>query len=214
MLKRYKSIIVKPVNGMGGKGIVKLNYDNLMLTMEKDNEAKQEISLNSLVESLASSHSYIIQKWIDIRDKDNHVFDIRALVQKNAAHKWELTGMAVRRGQAFSITSNLKGGGAVFEVSPFLTKTFGAERAKHLTKQLSRIALYIPSYLEKIYNKQLFELGIDLAVDRHGQVWIIEVNNKPGKTIFQQLNDPILDEKSKRLPVLYAHSLLKRKTGR
>ena len=42
--------------------------------------------------------------------------------------------------------------------------------------------------LERSYGR-LCELALDLAVDRSGDVWLIEINPKPGRNIFLQIQD-------------------------
>jgi glutathione synthase/RimK-type ligase-like ATP-grasp enzyme len=210
MVIKYGAVMIKPVHGMGGKGIIRLSKEKEGYRLEEDNQPIRYFFHNEIIEALnglQKSKGYIVQKWIDIRDQDGCVFDIRILMQKNALAQWNLTGMGVRQGAKEKITSNLKGGGHAFEVYPFLEEQFGKDQAEALTVELENIAHHVPSCLEHASQKSLIELGLDLAIDRNGHIWIIEVNNKPDKTIFQKISNIEAAENSIRIPIQYAMNI-------
>jgi hypothetical protein len=210
MVKKYGAIMIKPVYGMGGKGIIRLSKEIVGYRLEEDNKPVRYFFHREIIDALhelQNGKRYIVQKWIDIRDQDGCVYDIRVLMQKNANSEWNLTGMGVRQGEKEKITSNLKGGGHAFEVYSFLEQQFGKHRAEALTVELENIARHIPPCLERSSQKSLIELGLDLAIDRKGHIWIIEVNNKPDKTIFQQISNTEAAENSIRIPIQYAMTI-------
>ncbi len=47
--------------------------------------------------------------------------------------------------------------------------------------KLRRAALEIASGIEKYVDGHFAELGVDLAIDRSGRIWLLEVNSKPSK---------------------------------
>jgi glutathione synthase/RimK-type ligase-like ATP-grasp enzyme len=211
MVKKYKAVMIKPIHGMGGKGIIRLSLDNKCFRLKEDNKPIYLYPYNEIVDVLREIQKkdrYIVQKWVDIRNQEGYVYDIRVLMQKNAEVQWELTGMGVRQGAKEKITSNLKGGGSAFEVFPFLQKQFGEEQAEALTTALKEISFHIPLCLERSSKKSLIELGLDLAVDKDGHIWIVEVNNKPDRTILKQISNVEAAENSVRLPIQYAISIV------
>jgi hypothetical protein len=115
--------------------------------------------------------------------------------------------MGVRCGQSGSITANLHGGGTAWEAAPFLKCEFGNEQAKEQMNTLIELSTKIPLALESAHGR-LAELGIDLGVDRNGRVWLLEVNSKPGRTLFTYLPNKAVQKSSKENPILYAAFLL------
>lgn len=210
MLRLYSSIILKPVQGMGGKNIIKITKteEGYLTQLGEKSVTLTREELISHISSIYKGKKILIQKWININDQENRVYDIRALMQKNGQGKWQLTGMGLRLGAKKQITSNLKSGGSALEVYPFLKQLFEEEQAQQLYKKTKALAHYSASFLDKKSGGRLIELGLDIAIDREGQIWIIEVNNKPGKTIFKQIPNDQANEQSIRLPLQYAKYLL------
>jgi glutathione synthase/RimK-type ligase-like ATP-grasp enzyme len=111
------------------------------------------------------------------------------LVQKNGKGEWEVTGCAGRIGAARSVTSNLHGGGRAIEMEKLLRQRFASDKTIEKIRQTAeKLAMDIVDQLELEYGR-LCELALDLAVDPDGHVWLIEINPKPGRNIFLQIND-------------------------
>jgi len=214
MLQKHSSVMIKPLNGKGGKGIFRLSLGENAYMLEQDEHilhlTQQE--LTHFLKERTKEQKYLIQKWIDIRDKQGSVYDIRALVQKNGEGKWQLSGLGVRRGPSrYKITSNLTNGGTAHPAFPFLKKQFGREKADSILHYMKKLSLYIPQYLEKATKRRLVELGLDIAVDQDGRVWILEVNIKPGRSLWRKIDNQEAIDRSIRAPVQYAWYLLKKK---
>lgn len=214
MLKKYQTIILKPVQGMGGKDIIKISSHDQRFLMQYEDQ-QQILTKDGLLGRLSriyKGRKVLIQKWIDIRDKQERVYDIRILMQKNNEGKWNLTGMGLRLGTDNKITSNLKSGGQALEAYPFLEEQYGEELAKKLYQDITSLSYHTATFLDNKAKKALVELGLDMAIDRDKQIWIIEVNNKPGKTIFKHIQNEVADKQSIRLPIQYAKHLLFKKS--
>ncbi|WP_127530121.1 YheC/YheD family endospore coat-associated protein [Paenibacillus kobensis] len=208
---KHGSVMLKPINGWGGRGIIRITESKdrryRVQTNGKPAADLSQAGLASYVKGILGQGRHVMQKWIDIRNKDGQVYDIRALMQKNGEGKWQLTGMAVREGKNGSITSNIKSGGNAHGVQEYLESQFNEEEGQALTSSIVEVAEYIPPYTEKSYRSRLFELGIDLAVDRSGKLWLIEINIKPGKSIMHRVYGRKAWEKCLRHPFEYARFL-------
>lgn len=212
-LKKHESVMLKPINGWGGRGIIRVTLHKEHFTVQRDGKENQQLPRSGLgryIRGVLGTGRHLMQKWIDIRGSKGSVFDIRALVQKNGSGQWQTTGMAVREGKRGKITSNIKSGGDAFDVSQYLTKEFGVEMGEKLTETVAEVANYIPSFLEKSYKSRLSELGIDLAVDTSGKLWLIEVNIKPGKMIMKRVYGQKAWEQSLHIGFQYARQLLEK----
>ncbi|MFE5318796.1 YheC/YheD family protein [Paenibacillus sp. NPDC056579] len=155
-----------------------------------------------------AKRDYLLQQYLQLHGSSGEAFDVRSLVQKDGNGRWQMTGMAVRKGQSGSLTSNLHGGGQVEPAFAYIEGQFGTEKAKIIREQLERLSMQIPEALEQCHGR-LAELGIDFGVDTDGQIWILEVNSKPGRAIFAHLNDDAARNKALANPVLYARYLIR-----
>lgn len=116
--------------------------------------------------------------------------------------------MAVRKGQDGSLTSNLHGGGTALPVGSFLAGQFSSKQADMILKELYSLSVLIPVVLESSHG-QLAELGIDFGIDTSGQLWILEVNSKPGRSALSRINEAASYIHAVTNPVHYARYLLK-----
>ncbi|WMT39569.1 YheC/YheD family protein [Paenibacillus sp. D2_2] len=150
---------------------------------------------------------FLLQPYLELSNTDGEPFDIRVLMQKNETGHWQQTGMAARVGRKQSVTSNLHGGGSAHKALPFLIREYGSDTGSKIAMLIQELAAEIPMALE-IHFGRLAELGIDFGVDREGNIWILEVNSKPGRTSFVQIGDMRSARKSIQNPMGYARYLL------
>nr|WP_282936950.1 YheC/YheD family protein [Paenibacillus sp. RC67] len=205
--------MLKPINGWGGKGIIRVTLDKNRFIVQQNGVPTKSLptsALGSFIRQVLKNGHHLMQKWIDIRNRSGHVYDIRALVQKNGEDQWQTTGTAVRQAKQGKITSNIKSGGSAHQVSNYLKREFDSEKGNALTSSVAEIAQYIPPFMEKSYHTRLSELRIDLAVDSSGRLWLLEVNIKPGRMIMRQVYGKKAWERSFRIPFQNARHLLKK----
>lgn len=216
-LDRSKSIFLKPLSGSQGKGTAIVERTSGGFRIEARDGMNRPVSLllHDLRElmlwlrSFTGKRGYLIQQYLELQSADGEAWDVRSLVQKNGRGIWELTGMAVRKGSPGSITSNIHGGGSAAEVLPFLERQFGRAQAAVIEERLRFLSGRIPPALEAS-NGRMAELGLDLGIDRNGRVWIIEVNTKPGRSVFERLHQEEAGCRAARNPMAYARHLLRR----
>jgi glutathione synthase/RimK-type ligase-like ATP-grasp enzyme len=209
-------IFLKPESGSQGCGTVKaqrLAADAYHISARDSRNCPLKHSFTSKeafthwLRDFIGNRKYLLQPYLALQDSRGEAWDIRALVQKNGQGLWELAGMAVRRGEAGSITSNIHGGGTALEADVFLAEQFGPQQAAEVSKKLQFLAARIPQALEA-GNGRMAELGLDLGVDREGKVWIIEVNTKPGRSVFRRLSMTEASRRAETNPMAYARHLL------
>lgn len=215
-LRRERELFLKPLRGCQGKGAIHLRRadDGTYAVRGRDErnapihaEFADAFSLVSWVRGHTGGRPYLAQPYLALHSAAGDPFDVRSLMQKNGRGLWQLTGLAVRKGQPGSATSNLHGGGTALEAKPFLTQQFGEERASRIIRTLTQLSAEIPPVLESFFGR-LAELGIDFGVDRGENVWILEVNSKPGRAAFSDLPNKKQRYESVYNPVLYARFLL------
>ncbi|UJF34714.1 YheC/YheD family endospore coat-associated protein [Paenibacillus hexagrammi] len=219
-LKKHKLIYVKPKNGTGGRGILRIeqighdlyllqgrSQQRTILTPYRSNEKQLMIKLNTM----KLTPDYVVQQGIPLTLKDGRVHDYRLLIQKNGSGEWEVTGCAGRIGPHRSITSNLHGGGSAVALNKLLTKRFSsAEKIEKIKEDLDSFAHKLAKFLEGKFGK-LCELGLDIAIDPKGEIWLLEVNPKPSREIFRRTGQTLAYQKAIIRPLEYALWVLKQK---
>jgi hypothetical protein len=213
--------ILKPNAGSHGKKVLRITrlesgrYEvsgrdalNRPLSATFDSLSQLIRWLNAFV----SCKRYLLQESLDLTTSSGRSFDVRSLVQKGGDGKWQMTGMAVRLGRPGSLTANIHGGGESRPLLPFLSEQYDEVTTGMIVSDLEKLSCLIPLQLEKQAGP-LMELGIDFGIDREGRVWILEVNSKPGRSIFTQLHDASRSKASVHNLISYAIYLLDRHLG-
>ncbi|MEW9698300.1 YheC/YheD family protein [Paenibacillus sp. SI8] len=218
-------VFLKPQGGSQGKGA--LHIRKMMTPDQEDSFLVKGRNIRNVpihrhfkqfetcwhwLSRLIGSRPYLMQEYLALQSAAGMAYDVRSLVQKNGKGLWEIAGMAVRIGKPGSVTSNLHGGGTAEDVASFLAREFGKLRSEELIATLTKLSGLIPPALEA-HHGRLAELGIDLGIDTFGRIWILEVNSKPGRSVFVRMRDEDARTKSLSNPIRYAGYLLHKKLG-
>ena len=222
MLKHNPVIYIKPANGTGGRGILrieKLKNSTGMFDIQGRRQDRRIIPprkvslsrLTSIVRQWCLGGRFLVQQGIPLRLPGGRFHDYRMLVQKNGQGKWEMTGMAGRIGAARSVTSNLHGGGHAVRAEVLLKQWLGSdEKADKVMRTAEKLGLEAAAYLENSFSA-LCELALDLAIDREGKIFVLEVNPKPAREVFARSGDSETYRKALVRPLEYAMWLYKNK---
>lgn len=221
LLKKFNTVYLKPINGTGGRGILRIDrQSNGSFLLQGRNHSRRivqpyQASRSRLSTALADwdkrGDRYIAQQGLNIKLPNGRIHDYRMLVQKNSSGVWEVTGCAGRIGPQRSITSNLHGGGEAAPMNSLLKQWIGsdAEIAK-IRDTAETLSIKIARHLEATYDA-LCELALDLAIDRRGHVWLLEVNPKPSREVFKQAGEKSVYRKAILRPIEYGLWLYRQK---
>ncbi|MGC5327921.1 YheC/YheD family protein [Brevibacillus sp. SYSU BS000544] len=207
MVDEYQSVMLKPIYGKEGKGIVRISHANGNYMLEKGLTKQSFRSVRKLsqqIETILGRRRFLVQRWIPILNQNGVVFDVRALVQKNKRGKWNVRGTAVREGVKGKITSNLMDGGYPFEVVPYLANMLGKKKSRKIYRKVKQLSLIVSERMESLYERRQSQLGIDWGIDLLGNIHLIEVNIKPGVLPFKQVFGIDTKQESIRWPIQYA----------
>jgi len=214
MLKKYPLIYVKPINGTGGRGIIRIEKkgSDYVAISGRDLNRKiiheQTVKLSQLANYLVKwklhQIKYIVQQGIMLVLPNGRVHDYRVLVQKNSHGEWEISGAAGRVGALYSVTANLHGGGSALPMDELLYHFINNKSTiAEIKSELSSMCVQLCTYLEDLAGS-LYELAVDIAIDKDGKIWIIEINPKPAREVFKQIGDKQTYVKAIRRPLEYA----------
>lgn len=215
MCSSYQSVFLKPVRGSLGKGILRISKEEgggyrLMSTTPMGTRKQSYPNLAKLFQSIApkmKTTRYQIQQGLHLMELGRRPVDFRALVQKNGTGKWAVTSIVARTAGNNHFVSNLARGGSLSTVREAIGKSSlpsGAKESAH--SMLPRAALAIARGVETYIPAHFGELGIDLALDQSGRIWLLEVNSKPSKNDNTPLNDQKIRPSVKQM-ILYCRYL-------
>ncbi|WP_409304521.1 YheC/YheD family protein [Peribacillus sp. SCS-155] len=210
-LHKHGRIMLKPEFGSGGMGIYLLSKDKNSVRIrmtKKDGGYERTLSNVDQIERwfsvLLSESPYICQQYLELSNRENRPYDVRLFLQKDERNIWTERGRGVRVGSKHAVTANLAAGAKAIPFQSLL-RSYPADIQKRIENSISVIKRTLPQELEKRF-RRLFELGIDIGIDRSGKVWILDINSKPGRKLIEQL----LQDKTHLLysaPLLYCKYL-------
>lgn len=222
MLEKHQFVYFKPTSGSLGIGIYRLTYHPRRGYFVRYRRNGQNVLLrfnswNSLWRMLRARHGsglnrYVAQQGIRLIEIDNCPIDFRFHMHKDGNNRWVVAGIGAKKAGRGSVTTHVKNGGTLMTPEQALDRVFG-NRARELLQKASDVAVKLSEAVERNYHHTLGELGLDLGIDRDGEVWMFEANAKPGRSIFKH---PALREQGRAsLQYILEHCLyLSRFRGR
>lgn len=187
-LENNNSVVFKALAGNRGENIyfITKKGNRYSLLDQKKQQVLNQSAFNEWLQRtiLSKKGSYIIQRYIHTRTKNDEPYHIRAHVQKDIEGKWQLTHIYPRVGSKKSNLSNISTEGRVEDLLTFLENEYG-ERGKTHEEAILKLSMDLAWHLDKLHGLALDELGIDLAIDENGRYWMHEANNGP-QTAFHE----------------------------
>src|SRR5699024_6870581 len=183
-LDEHKIIVLKPINGSFGNNIYICEKQDVNHYKLKFRNTEKNLTLNefkSFYEANIEINRYIIQKYIDSTTAQGNPFDCRICVEKDGNGEWVLAKKFIRIGIGQKAVSNISKGGGVSATEPFLKFNFG-DKWHEVENKLVDVSLTLPKKMEKLRNYTLMTLGIDVGIDKLGNVYVFEVNSSPGNS--------------------------------
>lgn len=214
MLRTHSLLYLKPINGTGGRGILRIEREKngMLLVQGRDQKRRivQPVRMNAdrlsgyLADWNLKDIKYIVQQGLQLKLASGRVHDYRLLVQKDGTGEWTVTGCAGRIGAYGSITANLHGGGKAVKMEKLLQVWIRDEdKISRIKEEVERFGIGVAQYLELCYDA-LCELAVDIAIDRSGRIWMIEVNPKPAREVFIRAGEEDVYHKAIVKPLEYA----------
>lgn len=212
MLSKHNTIYVKPSMGTQGNNVIrvdKIRRKGYTATFVRRGKriTMAARSATGLVQDMRFKRGriYLAQQGIDLVKFGSRIADIRVLTQRDINGKWLVTGAAARIGQAGSPVSNIHQGGGALSLPAFFEKAFPSTdiSKESLLDETYTLAINISEALDAGIG-DIAELGIDIGIDKNARLWLIEVNPRPGRTVFKLIGNKVLQLRSIIRPVEYA----------
>lgn len=191
MLSRHSTVFLKPILGSLGKGIIRMRRNsNETYTCQFANSTGAPLqrtypNFSRLMEGISGrikSTRFLVQQGLQLISVSRAPVDFRALVQRDGTGVWSITSIVARIAGNQNFVSNLARGGRLSTVNAALAESdLPASLRQAVAEKLRKSALEIAKGVESQIEAHFAELGIDLAVDVRGGVYLLEINSKPSK---------------------------------
>lgn len=181
MTNRYSTLYIKPDYGSQGKGIYKVASvpeGFKIKSTRSQEESFQEVEQVYQYIRKNSSSKLIIQQAIDLETINDRTYDLRTMIQRKPHGKWTITGTFGKIGKENKIVNNyFQGGKIIMPGKLFSQLNLTSEQTAARLNQLSRASYQVARSLSS-RRSGMYEMGIDFAYDKQGQLWILEVNTR------------------------------------
>lgn len=180
MLGHYGTVVIKPVRGGGGMGVMKISRAGgryRCTYMFRTLSFASFASLAAHVNRSRRGRAYLIQKGIPLATVSGRPIDYRVKYVK-ANGVWMFRAMVGRLARKGLFVTNLCRGGLQMTAAQGIRRSLSSRAVaakKHEMRQLTKTATAL---LESRF-PGLGQLGYDYGIDRNGHIWILEVNTRP-----------------------------------
>lgn len=199
---RFPKVILKPACGSRGKGIlvieriIKNSQEKFLLTdyRHKKITRKQSLvspkTLQSILETLSifEPKKYICQRFINLATIKGSPFDIRVLMQKDADQKWHCSGIECRVAHPNKEITNLAAGGSAMSLEEAVNFMEPPVKINKLYTAINHACTEYCFWMDWQKKQHYAEFGIDVGIDKGGNIWLIEANFRPGYKGFKILD--------------------------
>lgn len=180
MLGTYGKVVIKPVVGGGGHGVIKVFRNGGSYGFTYMSRTRVYGSFASMVHALRRvklKRNYIIQQCITLARIGDRPIDYRVKVVKNGP-AWEFRSMVGRLARPGLFVTNLCRGGTMLSCRHGLRRSLPRVHSSSKRDEMRRLTLTCVELLEQRF-PGIGELGFDYALDQSGRIWILEVNTRP-----------------------------------
>lgn len=205
-LAKYKAVYIKPNGAHRGEGIIKVWEASEGYAFVKEQGKPQVVSspdaLYLAIRQSSPKVKYVIQKAIDLAEVQGRPYDFRVMMMRSPTGRWQYVGMLARIAQQDCVITNAKRGhGNVAYAETALKQSFKGKDVEKLKNEMIELSHKICRRLEQY--KRYWKVGIDLAFDKSGKLWMIEANTWPGVTAFAKLEDKSTYRKIRAMEAAY-----------
>lgn len=188
-LAKHGLAFIKPLHGNRGYGVFRLEKKdggNVFISthsLPPLDICRKDDDLAGKMGKYIKGEKYLMQQGISSRQAGQNLFDLRVLVQKDIGGNWGVSAFACRVAyEDYFNTGIFKG---IYEGGAFLGQLYGKKSGK-LVKKINNLAVAAATVLDD-HIGMMGELSVDFVLDQNKKPWLIEVNGKPDKGIYRQI---------------------------
>ncbi|WP_229696012.1 YheC/YheD family endospore coat-associated protein [Paenibacillus albidus] len=210
LLKEHQLLYIKPTYGVRGNSVYRI---------ERKEQGDTHISLHTLaplaicrkyeglrekLTAILKPGDYIVQQGIRTLQLNQCYFDIRVLVQKDISGSWTISAITSR--VAYEQYFNTSMCESVHDSIELFERLLTPKKLSKTLQTLHKASLMAAQVADS-HMGSLGELSVDFVLDEQLRLWIIELNGKPQKDIYYDIETFINREIIHTRPLEYAYYL-------
>ena len=159
-------------------------------------------ALYNKLKRFANGRSYVLQKGIQLATTNGKPFDIRVMVQKTDKGTWKSTAIFTKIGSKGKVATNYNQGGKIGYLSQTLSGAgYDLPMIKRIEAELKQLGVRVATNFDHQMDG-FRELGLDVALDSAGKLWILEVNTRPQFYPLKNMKDKTMYRRIDRKSVV------------
>lgn len=214
MTGKHNTVFAKGCRGNNGREVIKIVKENedflfSFVTFNKliSSKVSSLIELEKRLFNILGKNKFILQQGINVIKANGNAADVRALLQKDINNKWNITNIAIRIAAQHMPVTSTNTGSSVYRFEEGLQKCGLNER--EIIRINDDCRHFLGLFLKALESEfgPFGEIGIDLAIDENDQLWFIECNANPAKTVAMLSGSDEEKQLTFLNPLLYAKYL-------
>ncbi|BBI35097.1 YheC/YheD family protein [Cohnella abietis] len=180
MLKRFGMVVLKPVRGAGGQGVIKVESIGRTYRLTHKSNRRSFSSFNQLLHALNATRkkrTYLIQRGIHLATIGGRPIDYRVKYVKENG-RWTYRSMVGRLARKGLFVTNLCRGGTQMTAAQGIRRSLSSRLVRPKKSEMRQLTNASTALLESHY-PGIGQLGYDYGIDRNGHIWMLEVNTRP-----------------------------------
>lgn len=216
MMSRHPDLILKPIRGSVGHGVMRLRYTppsgwELTYASARGKQTWHTVRLQRgelppWTRRMLRSTPYLVQERIPLAEFEQRPIDLRITVQRGSGGQWGVTGRFAKVAAAGSFVCNIAKGGEAQPAEELLAKALPAEIVPSALAHVENLALEISRHLGNRL-PHLADLGLDIGLTASGRPYFIESNGRDQRYGFRKAGMSEAWKDSYRQPMAYARYL-------
>ncbi|MEF3303073.1 YheC/YheD family protein [Paenibacillus sp. GYB003] len=180
MLARYGKVVMKPVVGTGGNGVIMIIKSGSSYTIRHRRKIRRFRSFAAMlaaVRAIRRKRSYLVQRGITLATIGGRPIDYRVKMVKDRG-VWVTRSMVGRLANRGMFVTNLCRGGTMLSSSQGIRRSLSGKLVRRKKNEMREVTRHCIHILERHF-PGIGQLGFDYGFDRSGKMWMFEVNTKP-----------------------------------
>ncbi|PYI53606.1 hypothetical protein DLM86_17220 [Paenibacillus flagellatus] len=181
MLDRYERVVMKPVVGTGGSGVIMIiRTGGSSYTVRHRRRIRRCRSFRSMlaaVRAIKRRRRYLVQRGISLATIGGRPIDYRVKVVRQN-RRWVTRAMVGRLANPGMFVTNLCRGGTMLSSAEGIRRSLSPSLVRSKKSEMRNVTRISTELMERHF-PGIGQLGFDYGFDRSGKLWIFEVNTRP-----------------------------------